>query len=262
VEKTYTKAELLEKLISIANQGWVRNARPGNDGGVGNTLEDMLGIKENNLPIANAAEWELKCQRSKTSSLTTLFHFDPSPRALTIVTALLLPHYGWRHKQAGGKYPLDEMSFRQTLNGVSRSDRGFGVAVDRNNRKIVISFNASSVSERHKGWLADVERRVGLSELNPQPYWGFDDLYHKAGTKLLNCLYIRASSKKEKGVEYFKYENIQVLETFSLENFITAIETGEVLVDFDARTRHNHGTKFRLRKDKLPLLYAKVAQLL
>jgi hypothetical protein len=31
-----------------------------------------------------------------------------------------------------------------------------------------------------------------------------------------------------------------------------------VLVDFDARTGHNHGTKFRLRQNFLPRLYKNV----
>jgi hypothetical protein len=45
--------------------------------------------------------------------------------------------------------------------------------------------------------LRSVQNRVGLSELSPQPYWGFDDLAHKAGTKLLNCFYVQAEVKKE-----------------------------------------------------------------
>ena len=58
----YTKQDLISKLKEISQSGWILNARKGNAGGVGNTLEDLLGIKENNLPIPNAAEWELKCQ--------------------------------------------------------------------------------------------------------------------------------------------------------------------------------------------------------
>jgi hypothetical protein len=41
---------------------------------VGNTLEDLLGIVENNLPTPDIEGWELKCQRLVTSSLLTLFH--------------------------------------------------------------------------------------------------------------------------------------------------------------------------------------------
>ena len=49
-----------EYLRRIEQGGWVVSARPGNGGAVGNTLEDLLGIEENNLPIPNAPDWELK----------------------------------------------------------------------------------------------------------------------------------------------------------------------------------------------------------
>jgi len=90
----YTKDSLIEKLKQIAKMGWIPNARHKNQGGVGNTLEDLLGIEENNLPLPNAAEWELKSQRLKTSSLTTLFHMEPSPRAVRFVPQIFLPKYG------------------------------------------------------------------------------------------------------------------------------------------------------------------------
>lgn len=254
--KLYTKEKLIEELKKVRNEGRIKNARPGNAGGIGNTLEDLLGIEENNLPIPNAAEWELKCQRMDTSSLTTLFHMEPSPRAIGFVPKVLLPLYGWEHQTIPG-----EKSFRQTINGLSCSDRGFKVVVDRKARKVLISFDAKCVSDRHNEWLDSVKKKAGLTELNPQPYWGFDDLFHKAGTKLLNCFYIRADVKTEKGKEYFWYKEIMILQRFSLDKFIKAIEKGFILVDFDARTGHNHGTKFRLRQDKMPELYEDIRRI-
>lgn len=256
-----TKDDLIDALREIRNKGWIPNARHGNAGGVGNTLEDLLGIAENNLPIPNAAEWELKCQRRNTSSLITLFHMEPSPRAIRFVPSILLPKYGWIHQEAGTRYTANEMSFRQTINGKNRTDRGFGIIVDRKSRKVVVSFDSKSVSSRHNDWLESVEKRAGLGELTPQPYWGFDDLFHKAGTKLLNCFYIIADVKREKGREFFRYSTIMMVQKFSLERFLAAIELGNVLVDFDARTGHNHGTKFRLRQEAFPSLYEKMTKI-
>src|SRR3989338_995800 len=129
--KIYKKEELIKALISIKSSGWIRTNRPGNDGGVGNTLEDLLGIPENNLAIANTVDWELKSQRRATSSLVTLFHVDPEPRKpVTVVAQHLLPLYGWPHKEAGGKYPKSEMSFRATLSGKRLTDRGFSIGVN------------------------------------------------------------------------------------------------------------------------------------
>ncbi len=259
--KIYTKVSLIQALRQIRDMGWIPNARPGNDGGIGNTLEDLLGIEENNLPIPNASEWELKCQRINTTSLVTLFHMEPSPRALKLVPAMLLPNYGWPHKEAGKKYGATEMSFRQTISGVSRSDRGFMVIVDRENQKVLVSFDASSVDSRHSQWLEGVKERVGLGELNPQPYWGFNDLEHKAGTKLLNCFFVQAETKREGRQLFFKYSKMYILQSFKLEGLLRGLEEGFVFIDFDARTGHNHGTKFRLRRDKLPELYEMVEEI-
>ncbi|BAQ34748.1 MULTISPECIES: MvaI/BcnI family restriction endonuclease [Dehalococcoides] len=256
----YTKESLIAALQSICSQGWISNARHGNVGGIGNTLEDLLGITENNLPIPNANEWELKTQRSHTTSLTTLFHMEPSPRALHFVPEMFLLKYGWPHEFAGHLYPDTEMSFRQTIHGQHRSDRGFGVVVDAKERKLLVSFDHKYVAPRHNDWLNSVQQRVGtLKELDPQPYWGFDDLYAKARTKLTNCFYVRADvQRKPDGTELYKYHNILICEKFSLDKFLSALQNGNILVDFDARTGHNHGTKFRLRQDKMPELYDSV----
>jgi hypothetical protein len=253
--RLYTKDTLIKEFQKIAEQGWIENARHGNAGGIGNTLEDLLGIEENNLPIPNAAEWELKTQRLNTSSLTTLFHTEPSPRAVKFVPQVLLLNYGWLHQEAGKKYPKDEMSFRQTIHGNSASDRGFMVKIDRENRKVLISFDYTKVIEKHAMWLKKVKNKIGLSELNPQPYWGFDDLANKAGTKLLNCFYVQAEVKRVNGKEFYKYSNVMMLQKFNFDGFLQELENGNILVDFDARSGHNHGTKFRLKQNCFPQLY-------
>lgn len=255
--KIYTKDSLIKELKSIAERGWIDNARHGNHGGIGNTLEDLLGITENNLPIPNAAEWELKSQRINTSSLTTLFHIEPSPRAVKFVPQILLLKYGWGHQEAGKKYSENEMSFRQTIHGLSPSDRGFQVIIDRANSKVLISFDSNKVAEKHSEWLKQVQKRIGLGQLEPQPYWGFDDLSNKAGTKLLNCFYVQAEVKKEDDKEFYKYSKVTMLQKFNFDGFLDQIEKGNILVDFDARTGHNHGTKFRMRQNCLPELYQK-----
>lgn len=127
IMKIFTKELLISELLAIRDMGWISNARPGNAGAVGNTLEDLLGIKENNLALANAGEWELKSQHANTTALTTLFHMEPSPRKVRFVPQVFLPKYGWTHQEAGARYSGNEMSFRQTIHGQSRSDRGFKI---------------------------------------------------------------------------------------------------------------------------------------
>ena len=132
--KIFSKLQLVEAISEIAENGWHKSVKSTinkrNDGAVGNTLEGLLGIEENNLPIPNAAEWELKGQRKKTSSLITFKHTEPSPRALKFVPKILLPKYGWRHKQAGKKHPISEMSFRSTTYGTRYNKRGFRIDIE------------------------------------------------------------------------------------------------------------------------------------
>ena len=138
--QAFSREELIEKFKKIYAKGWIKNVRGRNDGAVGNTLEDLLGIPENNLPIPNAAEWELKAQRAETSSLLTMFHMEPSPRAMKVGSDILLLKYGWPSAEAGKKYPEDEKSFRGTLNAQTFTDRGFKVQVNDKERKVEIVF--------------------------------------------------------------------------------------------------------------------------
>ncbi len=258
--KTFSKEELIEKFKAIYAQGWIDNYRGKNDGAVGNILEDLLEIPENNLPIPNAAEWELKAQRATTSSLLTMFHAEPSPTAMSIVPNILLPKYGWRHAKAGKGYPENEMSFRATLNAKSFSDRGLKVNVNDDERKVEIIFDSQHTDERHNDWLQGVEQRAGhISNFDIVPYWGFDDLFHKAGTKLKNCFYVRADVNRDgtgaNRKEMFLYNYVLKLSNFNQAKFIDAIRDGKIYIDFDARTGHNHGTKFRIRYNDIPSLY-------
>ena len=263
--KLYTKNELIEIIKQVFNQGWhksVKNTRNmRNDGAVGNTLETLLDIEENNLPIPNANEWELKGQRLHTTSLITLKHIEPSPTAARIVPQILLPLYGWKHKQAGKKYPSTEMSFRSTTNANEYTIRGFKVVVNREAEKLKFVFDADKAnieSSEMKKWLKSVENRVGLGSINPEPYWDFDDLKYAIGSKMRNCFYIVADSKVENSHEYFLYKELYVLSGFSFDKFLSCVEKGLILIDFDARTGHNHGTKFRLKQGFWKELYSSV----
>lgn len=252
----FSKEELIERFKAIKARGWIENKRGKNDGAVGNTLEDLLGIPENNLPIPNAAEWELKSQRANTASLVTLCHTEPSPRAAKLVPSLLLPYYGWKHDKAGTKYPASERSFRMTINGLT--DRGFKINVNRAEEKIEVVFDSTKVAERHQQWLEQVRQGIGLGNLPVVPYWGFNDLYVKVGTKLTNCFFVRADVKKANGKEYFFYNSVLMLKKVNLKKFLQSMEEGLIYIDFDARTGHNHGTKLRIRYNDIPYLYETV----
>lgn len=253
------KEELLEKLKQIVKKGWVHTNRSKNDGAVGNTLEDLLGIPENNLAIANTVDWELKTQRKNSGSLVTLFHIDPQPRKpKSVVANFLLPYYGWEHKEAGKKYPANEKSFRATLTGNRFTDRGLKVNVNSVARRVEIIFDPSEVDkEAHGDWLKQVLKNHKEKVI---AYWDFDELNKKCVGKIKNTIFIIADSRKVNGQEEFKYEKIERLEDFAFNNLLKAIINGKVFIDFDARTTHNHGTKFRIKQNNWSVLFSKVLE--
>jgi hypothetical protein len=253
VNEQWSKSELIKRLTEIRDLGWVPSGRTvTNVGGVGNTLEDLLGIKENNLPLANAGKWELKAQTrlqiegKAAGSYTTLFHFEPEPREVGVVTNILLPKYGW---------PLNEheVSFRVSMFGHRYTDRGFKIDANRDEEKLYVDFNSDYVDPRHHAWLKGVEEKAGLEQISPQPYWSFDKVRPKVLGKCANIAYILADSKKEQDQTYYSYNEAWFLSDIDFDKFVGAIETGGALIDFDARSGfgrsgHNHGTKFRLNK--------------
>ena len=255
------KEELLSKLKKIQSLGWVNTKRSKNDGAVGNTLEDLLEIPENNLAIANTVDWELKSQRKNTFSLITLFHIDPQPRKPeSVVSRILVPKYGWEHKEAGKKYPDNEMSFRTTLNGKSYTDRGIKLNVESIKRTVDIVLNPSKIEFRHNTWKKRVVKYHGRKE-NIIAFWNFDELQRKCIGKIRNTIFIIADSRTINNQEEFKYERIKILEDFAFNNLLRGLINGTIFVDFDARTGHNHGTKFRIRQNNWPVLFSKITEI-
>ncbi|MEO1858557.1 MAG: MvaI/BcnI family restriction endonuclease [Verrucomicrobiales bacterium] len=133
------------------------------------------------------------------------------------------------------------------------SNRGFTVQVNKAEQKVLIDFDPAQIDKNvHPEW----SKYVSKASLETQPYWGFDDLFYKVGTKLHNCFFVRAESKRINGELHFHYQDIFMLKALDKNKFIDAIENGNIYIDFDARTGHNHGTKFRLRNKVLVDLYS------
>ncbi len=54
--KLFTKESLIVELNAGRSHEWIETGRKNDDGEVGNTLEDLLGIEENNPPLPNDGE--------------------------------------------------------------------------------------------------------------------------------------------------------------------------------------------------------------
>jgi len=225
-------SELIARLKEVKKLGYVRTHRKGPTG-IGKTLEDLLGITENNIPGPNAAMIELKSARKNTSSMLTLFTKSPLPKG---ANTSLLQKFGYAAKQNDTKKRLETTVNALEYNQL-KGQTGFKAAVKNNRINLLSSKN-------------EIEC-----------YWDKTILQDAFTRKLPKLLYVKAETKGIGASEEFWFNEAWLLSGFSFENFIKLLLQGVILIDIrigqyaDGRT-HDHGTGFRIRPDKLDLCFS------
>lgn len=259
--KEYTESQLIDLMQNEILGKWHDEGREGNDGSAGNTLEDLLEVEENNFKLPDWGDIELKTKRLESKSLVTLLHREPMPNASVpkLLTAL-----GWRHQQAGIKYPKTEMSFRSTTRANDFSVRGFSVNLTDTRIEFVFDPNqvardkvdVTHIYPTYGDWLDDVLSRAKGEPQSLFPiYWERDYIEKEIITKLDKTLYVTCKTRKKDGVKQFMYVDAVLLSGFNHKKMGEFFDEHALYVDFDARTNHNHGTKFRVNVKNLGELF-------
>lgn len=96
----YTLEDFIREYSNIVNMGWVKTHRAGPTG-IGKTLEDLLGIQENNIDGPDFGDYELKSCRINSNSMLTMFTRAPEPGGANTYLRL---KYGY----SSGAYDNDE----------------------------------------------------------------------------------------------------------------------------------------------------------
>ena len=86
-----TLNDFIREYKKIVDMGWIRTHRAGPTG-IGKTLEDLLGIVENNIDGPDFGEYELKSCRINSNSMLTMFTLSPLPRG---ANTTLRVNYGY-----------------------------------------------------------------------------------------------------------------------------------------------------------------------
>jgi hypothetical protein len=265
MENFRTVDSLLSKLRSDVIGQWHDEGRKGNNGSAGNTLEDLLGISENNLRLPDWGDVEIKTGKEESASLLTLLHREPSPAGS--IPRLILS-LGWRHREAGNAYPASEMSFRSTTPANRFSVRGLSLSLE--NDRITLVFEPSNVATNEKDrtqayptygdWLGDVElRKPHYASLFPV-YWEKSYIENELRNKLDHTLLCKYRTRENNGIKQFKFSSAHLFKNFIPSKIGSLFDDNALYVDFDARTGHNHGTKFRVTQSSLPLMFDDVIE--
>ncbi len=218
----------------IKSQGWIKTHRSGPTG-VGKTLEDLLGIVENNLDEPDFGEYELKSCRLNSQSMLTMFTRAPQPARSNTYLRL---KYGY----SSNAYDNDEKVLHSTLTAA----RFVPIANTGKQLKIVCDDEKISIASND-----------GIEDI----YWTRSTLNKAFNKKYKNkFVYAKAESRGTGQNEEFHFIEAYEVSGFDYNAMISLLEQGKIFIDLrigqhpDGRT-HDHGTGFRIRETDHPLLF-------
>lgn len=229
-EEIPTYAELIRKLVEIRKFGFVSTHRTGPTG-IGKTLEDLLEIKENNVPGPDNELYELKSGRKDSKSMLTLFTKSPLPPK---ANAMLLKRFGYSVRE-NGKLDLHTTVFANRFNYL-KGKPGFQIVVE-GTRLVLVTFDGEELG-----------------------YWGRETLRKRFETKYPRLLYVKAETRGKGANEEFWFNEAWLLSGFDFDNFVALVEQQVIKVDFRIGqypdgSAHDHGTGFRVKSDALNMCF-------
>jgi len=220
-------AASFKKIAEILKTGtWVfpDDGKYNGSGGPGRLLEDLLDIKANNADSPDLNDWEVKFHGG--TALLTLFHKDPEPRG---IIRHMVHEHGWPDDKG-------RISFRHTIGG--ETERGFYVVNEHDRIIIRNRFKDAAV-----------------------PHWTHNTLFNAFSSKCRRLIVVEG--KVLKNPRRVIYQTATAYWEPDIQGFSKAVADGLFYVDFDARTQkgkgsaiRNHGTKFRIKIENLPQVYA------
>ena len=233
-----TLDDFIREYQRIVDMGWILTHRSGPTG-IGKTLEDLLGIQENNIDGPDFGDYELKSCRIASNSMLTMFTRAPQPRS---ANTYLRMKYGY----ASGAYDNDEKVLHATLSAdrfTPISDTGY---------KLKFACLDDGIY---------IESEDGVENI----YWSRETLKKCFEKKYKNkFVYAKAESRGVGAEEEFRFVEAYEISGFNYDSFIRLLEAGKIYVDLrigqyqsgpNAGKTHDHGTGFRIREIDQPSLF-------
>lgn len=236
----YTLSDFIREYSKIKDMGWIKTHRSGPTG-IGKTLEDLLGIQENNFDEPDFGDYELKSCRIDSQSMLTMFTRTPLPAN---ANTYLRQKYGY----PSSAYNNDEKVLHSTLTAarfVQIGNTGHSLKIVCDDKKISI---ASDIEIENVFWDKD-SLRVAFEKKYKNKF-----IYAKA--------YNRGNGANE---EFFFVEAYEV-SGFSYDAFIDLLEAGKIFIDlrigqYPNGKTHDHGTAFRIRESDQYLLFKTISRI-
>ncbi|HOC52280.1 MAG TPA: MvaI/BcnI family restriction endonuclease [Caldisericia bacterium] len=229
--------ELKKKLQEIKKRGFIESLRSGSTG-IGYTLEKLLDLNENNLPIPDlGGRVEIKTIRKDSQSLITLFTFNRG--AWQISQSEIIKTYGYKDEK-------ERLALKNTLFYKKEIPQNIMIEFDEVNNLIQL------VDKQTKKVLA---------------IWDIYNIVGKFMSKLGRLLVIFADRKYQNDKEFFYYNEGYILSNPSSRKFIKAFKDSLIGIDLRMHLKENgsvrnRGTGFRIKEKDLIELYENIVAIL
>ena len=228
--------EIKKRLISLKNKGFVPSQRKGS-GSVGHTLEQELGLSENNLAIPDiSGRVELKATRRQSNSMITLFTLDRD--AWKLHQREVIKKYGYIDRK-------NRQALQSRVSCSQCNSRNLKIKLDKTQQKTHLYHNSGDL-------LAT---------------WSIYTIIGKFESKLKNLLIVFADTQCVHGKESFLFNKAYLLKKTSPECFLKAFENSQIAVELRMYLEpegsvRNRGTAFRIKESDMIHLYKHKQQIL
>lgn len=236
--------ELLSKILDVHNRGFLPSITPG-DPGVGDTLENALGISRNNKAAPDYKGIELKATRitrgGQKRSGTRVNLFAKVPDGGLTYSGIVRGYGKWTYnaKANDERLAIENTTFVSKINS-----HGLTLEVDTNDDKL---------------HLCHVDERDRLRYLS---YWSLTGLRQTLLNKHHETFWVKALSITQGGREWFRYDYIIRTKNPNDSLLAPLIENDKIMVDLagyfskqKGMKWRDHGMLFKMWPYDLPLLF-------
>lgn len=242
------KEKLIKLFKIIKNKSWIKFERKQEnaDGLLGNVFEDLIGIEENNKSEPDYFGYEIKTKNTDSSALVSLFGctIKSFPNANTEIRE----KYGVPDE----KHPENKI-FNTTVKhskwNTHRGGHNFKLEkIDNLYLRIKKQNNENAID-------------------NNRYYWDEQEII-KRFSKIKNCCFIEGEIDKQNNLA--KYTKMIIFKNASIEKFWILLKNDDIVIDFrigvylsgkNKGKTHDHGTGFRIKKNKIISLYQDVEEI-
>lgn len=233
--------ELLQRIQEIHDAGFLRSITAG-DPGVGDTLENALGIMRNNEQTPDYHGIELKSSRTTihTPTRNTLFTQVPD-WSIAMSERQILDTFGYIGTDHTGT--IERLQLYCTITSRATNPQGLFLYYNERNDFVEVIDDRPDIGRRRvvTAWHMQL-LRDRLLEKHPATFW------------------VKATTRIQDGWEYFRYDHIKYTRNPNVYLFASLIEQGVVTVDFLVHEKpngsiRNHGYPFKIMPANIDLLF-------